>query len=241
MHEDRWMNHERPRSTPLVQTPSDLRAIERLGALPRIAIAAALSVGAGLLTAAFGRETGETPWLIGWLLYCALDALYMWRVALAFDARRTQARAQRDDPGLVMIFVLAMAAACASLVAVALAVQTGRSAQGLARWGHLLLAAVSLAGSWWLIQTTFARHYARVFYRRAHGEPPPLEFPGGDAPAYIDFLYHALIVGMTSQVADINVRGRAMRRLVMAHGVLSFAFNLVILALAVNVLAGTLA
>ena len=41
--------------------------------------------------------------------------------------------------------------------------------------------------------------------------------------------------------SDVNVRGRSMRKLVMAHGVLSFAFNLVILALAVNVLAGTLA
>jgi uncharacterized membrane protein len=32
-----------------------------------------------------------------------------------------------------------------------------------------------------------------------------------------------------------------MRRLTLTHGVLSFVFNLVILALAVNVLAGTLA
>ena len=45
---------------------------------------------------------------------------------------------------------------------------------------------------------------------------------------------------MTSQVSDVSITSRRMRRLATAHGMLSFAFNLVILALAINVLASAL-
>jgi uncharacterized membrane protein len=45
---------------------------------------------------------------------------------------------------------------------------------------------------------------------------------------------------MTCQVSDVQVTSRPMRRLTLMHGVLSFFFNTVILALAVNLLAGAL-
>ena len=67
-----------------------------------------------------------------------------------------------------------------------------------------------------------------------------LAFPGDLAPDYPDFFYFSLVIGMTFQVSDVAVTSRRMRRLVTAHGMLSFAFNLVILALAVNVLASSL-
>ena len=67
-----------------------------------------------------------------------------------------------------------------------------------------------------------------------------LAFPGNLAPDYPDFFYFSLVIGMTFQVSDVAVTSRRMRRLVTAHGMLSFAFNLVILALAVNVLASSL-
>ena len=67
-----------------------------------------------------------------------------------------------------------------------------------------------------------------------------LAFPGGLAPDYPDFFYFSVVIGMTFQVSDVAGTSRRMRRLVIAHGMLSFAFNLVILALAVNVLASSL-
>ena len=53
----------------------------------------------------------------------------------------------------------------------------------------------------------------------------------------MDFLYYACVIGMTSQVADVAVTSRHMRRLTLVHGVASFAFNLVVLALGVNLVA----
>jgi len=43
---------------------------------------------------------------------------------------------------------------------------------------------------------------------------------------------------MTAQVSDVQVLTTPMRRLTLAHGIASFFFNTVLLALAVNVAAG---
>jgi len=79
-------------------------------------------------------------------------------------------------------------------------------------------------------------HYAHEFYR--DGPAPALQFPGGQPPSYGEFLYYAFVVGMTCQVSDVQVTGRAMRRLTLVHGVLAFFFNAGILALAINLAAG---
>ena len=39
---------------------------------------------------------------------------------------------------------------------------------------------------------------------------------------------------MTCQVSDVDVTSRKMRRLALLHGILSFGFNTVILALTIN-------
>ncbi|HXX65069.1 MAG TPA: DUF1345 domain-containing protein, partial [Bacteroidota bacterium] len=41
----------------------------------------------------------------------------------------------------------------------------------------------------------------------------------------------------TAQVSDVQVTSRRLRRLTLIHGIISFAFNTVILALTINVIA----
>ena len=57
------------------------------------------------------------------------------------------------------------------------------------------------------------------------------------APHYSDFLYFAFTIAVASQTADIAVASPAMRRLVLLHAIVSFAFNTAILAFAINVAA----
>ena len=45
----------------------------------------------------------------------------------------------------------------------------------------------------------------------------------------------SFVVGMTAQVSDVQVLSTAMRRVTLLHGVVSFFYNTVLLALAVNV------
>jgi len=59
-------------------------------------------------------------------------------------------------------------------------------------------------------------------------------------PDYLDFLYFSLVLGMTFQVSDVQVTSRKLRRLAAVHGLLSFLFNTVIIALTVNIAASFL-
>lgn len=216
----------------------------RVSALQRQGLALAGAALAAVAAARASAPSAELPWLAGWLAYCLVYLAIAWRLAALLDARSTRRRAQWNDPGAAMLFGLVVCAACASIVAVALAVESGKALQGWARWGHLALAMASLAASWLLMQTAFALHYARLYYRRARDDDGPaggLVFPGGQDPEYLDFFYFSAVVGMTSQVSDVAVAGRRLRRLTLMHGLLSFGFNLVVLALAVNVFAGSLA
>jgi uncharacterized membrane protein len=42
------------------------------------------------------------------------------------------------------------------------------------------------------------------------------------------------VIGMTAQVSDVQVRTSVMRRATLYHGVVSFFFNTVFIAMAVN-------
>jgi uncharacterized membrane protein len=91
------------------------------------------------------------------------------------------------------------------------------------------------------VHTIFTFHYAHEYYgERRDGKIGGLLFPGDREPDYRDFLYFSLVIGMTSQVSDVQVTSKVIRRLVAIHGVLSFFFNLVVLALTVNMIAALL-
>ena len=124
-----------------------------------------------------------------------------------------------------------MAAAVASLAAIfaELVVARGSEFRGL----HIMLAIVTITLSWTFIHVIFALHYAHDYYGSGH-RANGLQFPGDDKPDYWDFVYFSFVLGMTFQVSDVAVTNRAIRRLVVAHGILSFAFNTAILALTVN-------
>src|SRR5438309_329177 len=67
---------------------------------------------------------------------------------------------------------------------------------------------------------------------------PGIANPSLRAVIYWDFCYFAFVIGMTAQVSDVQVRTRHWRRMVLAHGIVSFLFNAAILGLSINLLAG---
>ena len=182
---------------------------------------------------------GLLAWCIGLTVYLGLA----WWLCVSFDARQTRKRAQaQDEPNLVLFLVLLLATA-ACVAAITVLMQQSRDLSGLERGLHIGLSVFALAASWLFIQTIFTFHYAhRYYHEEKEHEPdgPGLVFPGGQDPDYFDFLYYAHVVGMTSQVSDVQVTSREMRRLTLLHGVLSFGFNMLILALSINVVAGLL-
>jgi len=172
-------------------------------------------------------------WDIGIALYLAL-ALHMMGSS---DIPRIRRRAAAEDEGQLTILVVTVGAALASLVAII--VELGGFAGGRRPGGHLLLATVTILLSWAVIHTIFALHYAHEFY--GDGGAGGLAFPGGEKePDYWDFIYFAFVVGMTSQVSDVGVTSREIRRTVAAHGIVAFMFNAALLALTVNIAASAI-
>ncbi|TMJ56908.1 MAG: DUF1345 domain-containing protein, partial [Alphaproteobacteria bacterium] len=55
---------------------------------------------------------------------------------------------------------------------------------------------------------------------------------------YWDFCYVAFAIGTTAGVTDVRLMNRHWRRMVLAHGLVSFLFNAAILGLSINLLAG---
>lgn len=214
-----------------------------------------LSKAAGLQRLAYGAAAGLAvglvPWpvggiargLLGWTAGALVYLLLAWWLAETFDAERTRARSQSLDPPNVLILVIMLTAVTASVSAITMLLQQVKQLDGLERAAHIALGLSALATSWLLIHTIYAFHYAHRYYQTEMKKTeagPGLDFPGKLDPDYFDFLYFSFVIGMTSQVSDVQVTSRVMRRITLVHGVLAFAFNMLVLALSINVVAGSI-
>lgn len=149
--------------------------------------------------------------------------------------------ARREDLGRLVILSLITIAACASLLAIGFILHDKEASKNLL-FLHLTLSLLTIIGSWLLVHTIFAFHYANAYYQdgktleecKAEG----LDFPGEVEPDYWDFLYFSFVIGMTNQVSDVQITSRTLRRLAMLHSILSFFFNTMILAMSINIIAG---
>ena len=213
---------------------ANLHPLARLRAWHRLLLA--VLVGA-LATTLMPLGLWEARLLAGWLAGTLTYLVIVWWGVGRLDATHTRLRASSFDPGSSALYALIVITAWVSLGGVLLVTDAARTLAGVARWTHIGLALAALAASWLLIQTVFALRYARRYYREdAHG----LLFPGEAEPSYLDFAYFSAVIGMTSQVADVAIAHSAMRRLVLLHGLVSFGFNLMVLALTLNLVASAL-
>lgn len=174
-------------------------------------------------------------WDVGVVFYLILAGI----MALRSSTAKMQERAAQEDEAAVVVLALTLAASVASLAAIAVeltGIQNDPTGQQAFRLG---IAAVTILCSWFFVHTIYAIHYAHEYYGDG-GERRGLSFPHENRPDYWDFLYFSFNLGAAAQTSDVVIVSRRMRRLVLAHTILSFLFNTTILALAVNVGAGLL-
>lgn len=197
-----------------------------------IAIVAGLACGLVLLAAPIEPIARILAgWDIGLIIYLVLAARFRRR----HDVDDIRKRAAEQDEGGFVILLLSIVATFASLVAVVFALVGAKHGEGSLA---IALTVLTIVLSWNFVHTIFAFHYAHEYYGRGRDDViGGLEFPGDKAPDYRDFLYFSLVIGMTSQVSDVQITSKALRRMASMHGALSFFFNLVVLALTVNVVA----
>jgi uncharacterized membrane protein len=194
------------------------------------------SIAIGVIAAIAVPATAITRMLVGWdvavLIFIAGAAGLMAQCA-SVDQMKQNAAAQ--DEGAYAILMLTAAASIASVGAIfAQLAVIERSDYGI--YGTLAVGTIVL--SWFFIHTIFALHYAHDYYGGRH--TGGLQFPEDDKPDYWDFVYFAFVIGMTFQVSDVAVTQKSIRRMVVAHGVLSFFFTTAFIAMTVNIAAGVI-
>jgi len=188
-------------------------------------------------------ETATTRSILAWDLGVSVFLVLVLILFLTEDHRHMAADAAAQEEGEWTIFAVTVGAVAISMVAIVQEFGAAAHLQGASKALHVGLVAVTLLLTWLMLQATFALRYAHEYYAISGDGPAVdggLNFPGEQHPDYMDFLYFALVLGMTFQVSDVAITSRKLRRLASLHGFLGFVFNTVILALTVNIAAGLL-
>jgi uncharacterized membrane protein len=200
---------------------------------PRFSTAAALFLV--LLTTLVGAGADLTRGML--LAFDAAALIFLVSVAwMAGHAspKATHAKIAGQDIGRWGVLWISVAVSAVAVVSLGLELHASHTGG----FTEIALSAASLVLSWCFLNTTFALHYAHEYYMPANGKA--LDFPGTDEPDYWDFFYFAFVLGMTFQVSDVAIGRRSVRRVALAHGIIAFFFDVVLLALSVNVVAGTI-
>jgi uncharacterized membrane protein len=177
--------------------------------------------------------------LIAWDVGVACFLALAWIMAARSSPAKMQEQAALEDVTAVTFLVLTLAAATISLVAIAAELIGIRNDRSDAQAFRLIIAAATILCSWFFVHTMYAIHYAHEYYGDG-GERQGIAFPHGEKPDYWDFVYFSFTLGAAAQTSDVVIVSKRMRRLALAHTILAFLFNTMILALAVNVGAGLL-
>lgn len=170
-----------------------------------------------------GFDAGATVFLVGMLLMFNRSTV---------QHMRHQARVQ--DAGRWGILWSAVGLTAVVMVALGTELHAARSGGIFA----IATAAVSIVLSWLFMNVIFAVHYAHDFYGDYRRQHQGLDFPGKEQPDYWDFAYFSIVIGMTFQVSDVQITSRDLRRIALAHSVIAFFFNMFIIAVTVNIVAG---
>ena len=214
---------------------------------PRLAsgVAVGLVVGAGL-TFIPNDLALSTRVILSWDAACLTVLGLVFEMMCGCGVTGIRARAAAQDEGQGFVLGLSLVSATVAVMAIGMELSLAKGEHGLQQTLRVLLAFATMAASWLFVHVIFALHYAHEYYAPDPSETDVLDdglrgglnFPGGQEPDYWDFFHFAVIIGVASQTADVEFTSRYQRHIGTIHGLVSFIFNTVVLALTINLLAG---
>ena len=201
-------------------------------------IAAAAGVAAFCVSLVLSAPQAST---FGAIVFFAVYIALVLRDMPLFTADYLRRNARKTDLPVQIIFSVTVAVICVALFGLFQVVYHSPDPQPL----QLAFSLAAIPLGWFTIHLMAALHYAHLYWwpgdRKAspkgkeNGPRGGLDFPGDAPPEGWDFLYFSTVIGMTAQTADTGITSPAMRKAVLLHGIVSFFFNTVIVAAAVNV------
>ncbi|HEY8091140.1 MAG TPA: DUF1345 domain-containing protein [Polyangiaceae bacterium] len=205
-------------------------------AIVRVAVSAL--VGVILYALTHGRVPFPASALVAWDAASLTLLGLSWALIHGYDARATRDRAGSEDPGRTLVYVIVVVTSAASMLAASTLVRdkTALGPSLAPAVAFLCLATVAIA--WTMTHTAFTFRYAHLYYREDREGIGGVEMPGKAPPTYFDFAYFAFTIGMCFQVSDVCVTSSQIRRAVLLHAVISFAYNSILLAFVLNLVFG---
>ncbi|RWO66115.1 MAG: DUF1345 domain-containing protein [Mesorhizobium sp.] len=156
-----------------------------------------------------------------------------------FTGRYLSRNARATDQPVLVIFAVTLVVVGVAVISLFLLINQKDRSHPV----ELTFALLSIPLGWFTIHAMAALHYAHVYWMDGDAVDAEtrkkipvggLLFPGDKRPEGWDFLYFSTVIGMTAQTADTNISTTHMHRVVLVHSILSFFFNTVIVAAAVN-------
>jgi uncharacterized membrane protein len=172
-------------------------------------------------------------WNAGVLLFLILIA----QLIFSMDATQISKRYEPEDEAAPVILIISIIGAILAMASIVAYLSTMDVVPQSHRAIHMALAGLTVIDTWVLIPTLFTMHYADMFYS-VGADQRPLHFPDTDETVFWDFAYFSFTISAACQTADVSTAQGTIRKIVIAHSVLSFFFNASVLGFAINVMAG---
>ena len=220
-------------------------ALARL-APPRFVLFVVLLAGVMGSAMVLAQASWSRGFMLGFDSAAVVFVASLWPLSRDHGAAQMRAHAAQNAAGRNLVLAITGVAMVGILAAITAELPPAR--HGDARAVVELVGSLALA--WGFTNCVFMLHYAQACYHRnGAGEPggqpgaPPgdaggFQFPATPEPDYWDFLYFSFTAGMSFAASDVNVTRGAVRRIVTLQCLLSFIFNIGVLAFSINVLAG---
>lgn len=174
-----------------------------------------------------------------WDIFAIFYLVFTWLIFFHRGTEEIRKVARIDDGSRIFISLIVVLASMASMVTVLLLILSNDAGNAFV---YIPVAICGILASWGMVHTTYTVHYAHLYYdddeKDSTQHAGGLNFPKEKKPDYLDFAYFAFVIGMTFQVSDVEIESRHIRRVALAHGLLSFVLNTFIVALTINLIAG---
>lgn len=178
--------------------------------------------------------------MIGWDTFSVCMIVMSYITFKITNSKQIREQAKTQDPKSTIIFIVVVVSTLAGFLAVLILIISKKEGNHDA-W-RIPLAVGGMLLSWILIHVIFTLRYAHIYYGDHETKPNihagGLDFPGDEKPEYPDFAYFSFVLGMTFQVSDVQITSKRIRKLALIHGLLSFGFNTIMIALTINLIAG---
>jgi len=212
--------------------PRSIPPIDPRRAVGRVAISFAGGLAAFGIASLEVRPTGAA--FIAWDVFGLVLLVLSWAGIVRADARDTRHRAGSEDPGRTLVYVMVVLASAVSLTGATLLVRNPHTLPPELERAAAALCLLTVALAWTMTHTAFTFRYAHLYYREDREGVGGISLPGDLPPTYFDFAYFAFTIGMCFQVSDLCVTSHQIRRTVLLHAVISFAYNSIVLAFVLN-------